>query len=400
MSVLYYDCFAGISGDMHLAALLDLGVDYDDLIVDLAGLGLEGYGLQASRANRKGIAGAQVRVVTDPQQPPRRNLRQIEAIIGASSLKETVRGRAVAVFRRLAEAEARIHDTSPDQVHFHEVGALDAIVDIVGGAIALDRLNVDRVLCSPVELGGGIAHCEHGPLPAPAPATLELLKGVPVKFGAVPFEATTPTGAALLATFVDEFVSRPELIVHRIGYGIGHRDGPIPNVLRVCLGEPLPDGGEQAELCVLECNIDDMNPECYDYVLERLFVGGANDVWLTPVLMKKNRPGTVLSVLCLPMLEPELTELLLTETTTLGVRRYQVARTGLIRETARVATRYGQVAVKIAQLRGRPLRGKPEYEDCKRLALERGVPIHAVYAAVREGLVSQDIPVESVESPP
>jgi uncharacterized protein (DUF111 family) len=227
-----------------------------------------------------------------------------------------------------------------------------------------------------------------------------LLKGVPVKFGAVPFEATTPTGAALLATFVDEFVSRPELIVHRIGYGIGHRDGPIPNVLRVCLGEPLPDGGEQAELCVLECNIDDMNPECYDYVLERLFAGGANDVWLTPVLMKKNRPGTVLSVLCLPMLEPELTELLLTETTTLGVRRYQVARTGLIRETARVATRYGQVAVKIAQLRGRPLRGKPEYEDCKRLALERGVPIHAVYAAVREGLVSQDIPVESVESPP
>ncbi len=400
MSVLYYDCFAGISGDMHLAALLDLGVDYDDLIVDLAGLGLEGYGLQASRANRKGIAGAQVRVVTDPQQPPRRNLRQIEAIIGASSLKETVRGRAVAVFRRLAEAEARIHDTSPDQVHFHEVGALDAIVDIVGGAIALDRLNVDRVLCSPVELGGGIAHCEHGVLPAPAPATLELLKGVPVKFGAVPFEATTPTGAALLATFVDEFVSRPELIVHRIGYGIGHRDGPIPNVLRVCLGEPLPDGGEQAELCVLECNIDDMNPECYDYVLERLFAGGANDVWLTPVLMKKNRPGTVLSVLCLPMLEPELTELLLTETTTLGVRRYQVARTGLIRETARVATRYGQVAVKIAQLRGRPLRGKPEYEDCKRLALERGVPIHAVYAAVREGLVSQDIPVESVESPP
>jgi len=400
MNVLYYDCFAGISGDMHLAALLDLGVDYDELSVDLAGLGLDGYGLQASRASRKGIAGAQVRVVTDPRQPPHRNLRQIEAIIGASSLRETVRGRAMAVFRRLAEAEARIHDISPDQVHFHEVGALDAIVDIVGGAIALDRLNVDRVLCSPVELGGGIAHCAHGALPVPAPATLELLKGVPVKFGAVPFEATTPTGAALLATFVDEFVARPELVVQRIGYGIGHRDGPIPNVLRVCLGEPLPDGGEQAELCVLECNIDDMNPECYDYVLERAFAAGANDVWLTPVLMKKNRPGTVLSVLCLPMLEPELTELLLTETTTLGVRRYQVARTGLVRETARVATRYGQVAVKIAHLRGRPLRGKPEYEDCKRLALERGVPIHAVYAAVREGLVAEDMPVDMVEAPP
>lgn len=400
MSVLYYDCFAGISGDMHLAALLDLGVDYDELIVELAGLGLEGYGVQASRANRKGITGAQVRVVIDPQQPPHRNLRQIEAIIGASSLKETVRGRAVAVFRRLAEAEAHIHDTSPDQIHFHEVGALDAIVDIVGGAIALDRLNVDRVLCSPVELGGGVAHCEHGTLPVPAPATLELLKGVPVKFGAVPFEATTPTGAALLMTFVDEFVSRPELIVHRIGYGIGHRDAPIPNVLRACLGELPKESGEQSELCVLECNIDDMNPECYDYILERLFAAGANDVWLAPVLMKKNRPATLLSVLCVPVLEPVLTELLLVETTTLGVRRYPVARTTLVRETARVVTRYGQVAVKIAHLRGRPLRGKPEYEDCKRLALERGVPIHAVYAAVREGLVSRDIPVELTESPP
>lgn len=400
MNILYYDCFAGISGDMHLAALLDLGLDYDELVLELAKLGLDGYGVQASRATRRGIAGTQVRVVVDPKQPDRRNLRQIEALIGASSLKDSVRARAVAVFRRLAQAEAHIHDTSPDQIHFHEVGALDAIVDIVGGAIALERLHVDRVLCSPIELGSGVAHCAHGMLPVPAPATLELLKGAPVKLGAVPFEATTPTGAALLATFVDEFVARPTLRVQRVGYGIGHRDGPIPNVLRVLLGEASDEEGEQNELCVLECNIDDMNPECYDYVLERLFAGGANDVWLTPVLMKKNRPGTVLSVLCLPMLEPELTELLLTETTTLGVRRYQVARTGLIRETARVATRYGQVAVKIAQLRGRPLRGKPEYEDCKRLALERGVPIHAVYAAVREGLVSQDIPVESVESPP
>lgn len=400
MSVLYYDCFAGISGDMHLAALLDLGVDHDELIVELAGLGLEGYGVQASRASRKGITGAQVRVVVDPQQPPRRNLRQVEAIIGASSLKEAVRGRAVAVFRRLAEAEARIRDTSPDQIHFHEIGSLDAIVDIVGGAIALDRLNVDRVLCSPVELGGGVTHGEHGVLPAPTPATLELLKGVPVKFGAVPFEATDPVGAALLATFVDEFVPRPELVVNRIGYGIGQRDGPIPNVLRACLGELPKESGEPGELCVLECNIDDMNPECYDYVLERLFGAGANDAWLTPVQMKKSRPGVLLTVLCVPVLEPMLTELLLIETTALGVRRYPVARTVLVRETAQVATRYGQVAVKIAHLRGRPLRGKPEYEDCRRLALERRVPIHAVYAAVREGLISRDIPAELAELPP
>lgn len=391
MSILYYDCFAGISGDMHLAALLDLGVDYDELVLELTGLGIEGYGVQATRASRKGVFGTQVRVVTDPNQPAHRDLRQIEAIIGASLLQESVQSRAIAVFRRLAEAEAHIHDTSPDRIHFHEVGALDAIVDVVGGVIALDRLNVDRVLCSPVELGGGIAHCEHGVLPAPAPATLELLKGVPVKLGGVPFEATTPTGAALLATLVDEYVTRPELIIHRVGHGIGHHDGPIPNVLRVCLGERPADGEDRRELCVLECNIDDMNPECYDHVLEQLFAAGAHDAWLTPVLMKKNRPATVLSVLCAQDLERTLTDLLLVETTTLGVRQYPVTRTALARELLHVTTRYGEVTVKVAHHQGRPLRGKPEYEDCKRLALERRVPIHAVYAAVREALSSHEL---------
>ncbi len=398
MSILYYDCFAGISGDMHLAALLDLGLDYDELILELTGLGVEGYGVQATRASRKGVFGTQVRVVTDPNQSAHRDLRQIEAIIGGSSLRDAVRDRAIAVFRRLAEAEARIHDTSPDCIHFHEVGALDAIVDIVGGVIALERLNVDRVLCSPVELGGGMARCEHGVLPVPAPAVLELLKGVPVKLGGTPFEATTPTGAALLATFVDEFVTRPEFIINRIGHGIGHRDGPIPNVLRVCRGEWWAESGDRQELRVLECNIDDMNPECYDHVLERLFAAGANDAWLAPVLMKKNRPGMLLSVLCTPDLGRTLTELLLIETTTLGVRQYPVTRTALARETLRVMTRYGEVTVKLAHHQGQPLRGKPEYEDCKRLALERRVPIHAVYAAVRESLLSYELGPEPVRS--
>ncbi|QQS55019.1 MAG: nickel pincer cofactor biosynthesis protein LarC [Candidatus Competibacteraceae bacterium] len=397
MNILYYDCFAGISGDMHLAALLDLGLDYDELVLELAKLGLDGYGVQANRASRRGIAGTQVRVVVDPKQPNHRNLRQIEALIGASSLKECVRARAVAVFRRLAQAEARIHDTSPDQIHFHEVGALDAIVDIVGGAIALERLKVDRILCSPVELGGGVAHCAHGVLPVPAPATLELLKGVPVKLGAVPFEATTPTGAALLATFVDEFVARPALRVQRVGYGIGHRDGPIPNVLRVLLGEASGGEDEQGELCVLECNIDDMNPECYDHVLERLFAAGAHDVWLTPVLMKKNRPGTLLGLLCAPLLALALTDVLLVETTTLGVRRHAVARTALRREVRRIATHYGEIALKMAYHHGRPLRGKPEYEDCKRLALDNGVPIHRIYEAVRVALAARGLAPEPSE---
>jgi len=389
MNILYYDCFAGISGDMHLAALLDLGLDYDELVLELDKLGVDGYGVQAQRASRKGVAGTQVRVVVDPKQPNHRNLRQIEALIGSSLLSDAVQARAITVFRRLAEAEARIHDTSPDQIHFHEVGALDAIVDIVGGAIALEWLNVDRVLCSPVELGSGIAHCEHGVLPVPAPATLELLRGVPVRLSTVPFEATTPTGAALLATFVDEFVERPKFSVRRIGYGIGHRDGPIPNVLRVCLGEQA-ETEEQSELQMLECNIDDMNPEYYDHVLDRLLAAGALDAWLTPVQMKKNRPGTLLSVLCPPPLALRLKELLFIETTTLGVRDYPVQRTALVREVLSVITRYGEVAVKIAYFQGRPLRGKPEYEDCKRLALEQGVPLQAVYAdaltAFRKGL--------------
>ncbi|MER2526293.1 MAG: nickel pincer cofactor biosynthesis protein LarC [Candidatus Competibacter denitrificans] len=391
MSVLYYDCFAGISGDTHLAALLDLGVDYDELTVELASLGLEGYGLQASRANRKGISGTQVRVVIDPQQPPRRDLAEIEGLISASSLKENVRGRALAVFQRLAATEARLHGTLPEQLQLHEVGALNTIVDIVAGAIALSRLNVDRILCSPVQMGGGLVECEIGILPVPVPTTLELLKGMPLRFGAVPFEATTPTGAALLATFVDQFVAQPKLSVNRVGYGIGHREGPIPDVLRVYLGE-LDAETDQGELCLLECSIDDMNPECYDHVLDLLSAAGARDLWLTPVLMKRNRPAMVVSVLCAPALVSTLTELLLTETTALAVSRSSVACTTLVRENARVVTRYGQVSVKIAHYQGRPLRGKPQYEDCKRLALERGVPIHAVYAAVREALATREMP--------
>lgn len=397
MSVLYYDCFAGISGDTHLAALLDLGVDYDELTVELASLGLEGYGLQASRANRKGISGTQVRVVIDPQQPPRRDLAEIEGLISASSLKENVRGRALAVFQRLAATEARLHGTLPEQLQLHEVGALNTIVDIVAGAIALSRLNVDRILCSPVQMGGGLVEREIGILPVPVPTTLELLKGMPLRFGAVPFEATTPTGAALLATFVDQFVAQPKLSVNRVGYGIGHREGPIPDVLRVYLGE-LDAETDQGELCLLECSIDDMNPECYDHVLELLSAAGARDLWLTPVLMKRNRPAMVVSVLCAPALVSTLTELLLTETTALAVSRSSVACTMLVRENARVVTRYGQVSVKIAHYQGRPLRGKPQYEDCKRLALERGVPIHAVYAAVREALATREMPQALAES--
>ncbi|MCB1775865.1 MAG: nickel pincer cofactor biosynthesis protein LarC [Candidatus Competibacteraceae bacterium] len=386
MKILYYDCFAGISGDMHLAALLDLGVDHHAWRQELAKLNLEGYQVQIGRASRKGITGTQVHVVVDSQQPEPRNLRQIETLIGRSALPDAIQARAMDVFWRLAAVEARIHGTTLDRIHFHEVGALDAIVDIVGGVIALDWLKVERVLCSPVELGSGMAHCEHGVLPVPAPATLELLKAAPVRLGAVPFEATTPTGAALLMSGVDEFVERPAFSIQRIGYGVGHRDGPIPNVLRVCLGEQAAPARREEELCVLECNIDDMNPECYDHVLERLFAEGALDAWLTPVQMKKNRPGILLSVLGSPEQASRLTERLLIETTTLGVRQYPVTRTALAREIVQVMTPYGEVAIKLARHQGQTLRAKPEYEDCKRLALACGAPIHQVYEAARNAL--------------
>ncbi len=387
MNILYYDCFAGISGDMHLAALLDLGLDCDELILELAKLGLDGYGVQAHRASRKGITGTQVRVVVDPRQPDYRNLRQVEALIGQSLLADAVQRRAIGVFRRLAEAEARIHDTSPDSIHLNEVGGVDAIVDIVGSAIALERLNVDRVLCSPVELGSGMVQCEDGFLSVPAPVTLELLKGIPVRLGTVPFEATTPTGAALLAAFVDEFVSRPTFAVDRVGYGVGQLDGPVSNVLRVCLGTQA-ETEDQDELWMLECNIDDMNPECYDHVLERLSAAGALEAWLTPVQMRKNRPGMLLSVLCLPPRILDLSQLLFVETTTLGVRDYPVRRTALIREVIPVATRYGEVAAQVAWFQGRPLRSKPDYEDCKRLALQHGISLQRMYVAVQAVLDS------------
>lgn len=390
MNVLYYDCFSGISGDMHLGALLDLGVDAGKLTTELAKLGLDGYELRIGRASRQSIVGTRVEVLTETHRHhPHRGLVEIEALIGNSSLGEAVKARAIAVFRRLGEAEARIHGVPIEQIHFHEVGAVDAIVDIVGGAIALESLGIGRILCSPVELGGGTAQCEHGLLPVPAPATLELLKGVPVKLGGVPFEATTPTGAALLATFVDEFVACPAFCIDRIGYGVGQRDSRLPNVLRVCLGEQAEETSGREELAVLECNIDDMNPEFFDLALDRLFEAGALDVWLAPVLMKKSRPGTLLSVLCLPTRAAALTGVLLSETTTLGVRQQAVTRSALARQTVPVTTRYGEVTVKTAFLKGQPVRSKPEYEDCRRLACQHGVPIHNIYAAVHDALAKR-----------
>jgi pyridinium-3,5-bisthiocarboxylic acid mononucleotide nickel chelatase len=386
---LYYDCFAGIAGDMHLGALLDLGVEEGYLRAELVKLGVPGWDLSVLRTGRGGIAATRVEVLTCACDPPRRHLADVLGIIHASTLAPAVKSRAEAVFCRLAEAESRVHQIPVESVHFHEVGAMDAIVDVVGAAIALERLAPERILCSTVELGSGLVRCAHGTLPVPAPATEELLRGLPTRRGGVPYEATTPTGAAILASVVDGFTDAPRLTVSGIGYGAGQRNGPIPHVLRVLLAdEPGPDSdavgeeGAPGSLALLECNIDDMSPELYEHVLGLLFDQGAVDAWLTPVIMKKGRPGTQIGVLCAETLAPALTATLLVETTTLGVRRQAVARTALPRSSREVATEYGPIPVKVALQDGRPLKAKPEYEVCRRIAVERGIPMRLVYEAV------------------
>jgi uncharacterized protein (TIGR00299 family) protein len=393
MKLLYYDCFAGISGDMNLAALLDLGVAPDMLRQGLAGLGLPGYELRISQGTRSGIAGTRVDVVSTAPQQHHRRLADIEAIIRVGNLSDRVKALSLAVFRKLARAEAAVHGAMVDEVHFHEVGAVDAIVDIVGAALCLEALEVDRVLCSPVELGGGFVKCAHGLLPVPGPATAALLEGVPVKLGAARVETTTPTGAALLATFVDEFVDRVEFTVQATGHGLGHREIEIPNLLRVFLGDQSRCGvehfGRETALKILECNIDDMNPELYEHVMDRLFAAGARDVYLTPVIAKKSRPGTLVNVLCDNAVERAMLEILFTETTTLGVRALPVARTALKREMATITTRFGDLRVKTAGYGDRAVNWKPEYEDCRRLALSRGVPLKSVYDAVVQAVLGR-----------
>lgn len=392
MRTLYHDCFAGIAGDMHLGALLDLGVEEAYLRGELGKLGIPGWDLSILRTGRGGIAATRVEVLTCARDPPRRHLADVLGIIEESALPPAVKARAEAVFRRLAEAESRVHGIPVESVHFHEVGAVDAILDVVGAAIALERLAPERVLCSTVELGSGLVHCAHGTLPVPAPATEELLKGIPTRRGGVPYEATTPTGAAILRASIHGFTDTPRLTVSRVGYGAGRRDGPIPNVLRALLAdEPEPetdtrDGPPPQTLSLLECNIDDMSPELYEHVLERLFDQGALDAWLTPVIMKKGRPATQVGVLSPEGLAAQLTQTLLTETTTLGVRRQPVDRTALPRMLRTVATEYGPIPVKVALREGQPLKAKPEYEACRRVALDRGVPIRLVYEAVARGL--------------
>jgi uncharacterized protein (TIGR00299 family) protein len=388
--ILFYDCFAGISGDMNLGALVDLGVDAEHLGRELAKLNIEGFRLEVERDIRKGISGTKVTVVVDhPDNEKHRHLRNIEEIILKSSLSQKIKEKALSIFSRVAEAEARVHNIAVEKVHFHEVGALDSIADIVGAAICQEALNVDEIHASPVQLGGGYVTCAHGLMPVPAPATAEILAGIPVKTGLVDYEATTPTGAAILAATVDSFTDRMEFTITKTGYGIGQRDGEIPNVLRVYLAETdesLQSDVKVEEAVMLECNLDDMSPERYTHVMDLLFSSGAAEVFIVPVVMKKSRPGHLLSVLCSMELVETMKEILFTETPSIGLREQRVMKHMLKREMVVVSTRYGEVEVKRSYWNGRVVNEKAEFEQCRIRAGEHGVNLDEVVKEVMKHL--------------
>ncbi len=397
MNILYYDCFAGISGDMNLGAMLDLGIKESYLTAELDKLGVDGYTLEVSRDQRRGIEGTRVQVNLTSHKHTHdhdhghhhhhRNLSDIKTIIDNSTLPEAVKKISKDIFTKLAHAEAKVHGKPVDQVHFHEVGAVDSIVDIVGAAICYDALNIDKVICSPIELGSGLINCAHGTFPVPAPATAELLTNIPTQMGTVPFEATTPTGAALMATMASEFTNKKQFTIAKIGYGIGYKDSEVPNVLRVFIGETKDDAFSSKDLAtetawIMECNIDDMNPELYEHIIEKLLNNGADDVYVTPIQMKKSRPAITLSVLYHKNHEEGLVETLFQDTTTLGLRRYKVDKLMLKRETVSIDTRYGAVSVKSAFFKGKQIKSKPEYRDCKAIAEKNNISIQDVYKEV------------------
>lgn len=455
MKILYYDIFCGISGDMNLGALVDLGVDFDYLQSELKKLNIEDeFYLTQKTAMKHGITGTKVDVVlaTDEVESDQwdvdkgekvkvesgkvkgedhhhghhhdhphghahedhhhhsheghshthdkkdghkhshdhghhnhRNFASIKGMIESSNLNDKVKEVAVEIFRLVAVAEGKVHGKPMEQVHFHEVGATDSIVDIVGAAICIEALGVDKVLASSVQVGGGFVKCAHGRMPVPAPATAEILADVPLNYNVVPFETTTPTGAAILKATVHEFTDKKSFTIKKIGYGLGNKDFEVPNMTRVYLGEmeeAVTDLMVEDQF-IMECNIDDMSGELYTYVEDKLFEAGALDVYKTPIIMKKGRPATKLSVLFKGQDRVKLQGILLKETTTAGLRETAVTKYMMKRDFETITSKYGDVRVKNLYLNGKKIKAKPEYEDCAKLALDHGVSIGDIYKALR-----------------
>lgn len=386
MTFAYFDCFSGISGDMTLGALVELGVPVEWLQQELRKLPLDEFGLNSKGVNRHGIHATQMEI-SFQESHHHRTYQTIQDLVQGSDLSSRVKETSLAMFDRVASAEAAVHQMPKQEVHFHEVGAMDAIIDIVGACLGLEYLGIERVTASPLPLGSGFVECAHGTLPVPAPATLEILKGLPVYAGPIAKEMVTPTGAAIIATIADTFEPMPVMRVDRIAYGAGTRELEAqPNLLRVVLGqcEACSKGVHSEKQVMVECNIDDMNPELFGYLMETLFSEGALDVFWEPIYMKKNRPGTLVRVLCEPDKRSLVVNRILSETTSLGVRYYDVQRTCLKRRMVHVETAWGRVQAKAVTDPNGVERIVPEHDACKAIATEKGIALRTVYEAVAQ----------------
>jgi uncharacterized protein (TIGR00299 family) protein len=387
LKIAYFDCFSGASGDMILGALLDAGLAIECLRTEIAKLRLSHYELDVEKVVKKGLGGSQAHIIIDQDHHDHhhRHLAHIREIIANSDLEASIKEKSTAIFVRLAEAEARVHRSDVESVHFHEVGAMDAIIDVVGSVIGLTVLGIDKVYCSPLHVGSGTIECAHGTLPVPAPATAELTKGKPIYSTGVKGELLTPTGAAILTTLSSGFGPMPAMTVRHIGYGAGTADPGIPNLLRVAIGEARDAIGDYdvEQTVLIETTIDDMNPQLYDYLIGLLLDEGALDVFLTSVQMKKNRPGTLFSVICLPDEVGKFADIIMKETTTIGLRWRVENRLKARRLIREIDTSYGLIHFKLAKTNGRVINLTPEYDDCKRVALEKRVPLKKVIDDVK-----------------
>jgi len=383
MKIAYFDCFSGVSGDMILGALVDAGLDVWELESELGKLKISGYKIKAEKTVRKGVCGTKVSVdITE--RNVERGLKDIIEIVEHSELDDDIKDLSKKVFKELATVEAKIHGKGIEEMHLHEVGGLDSIIDVIGSFIGVKKLGIEATYSSKIHAGSGFVESRHGVLPVPAPATLEMLKGIPIYSRGIEAELATPTGVCVLKTLSKGFGNMPEMKVEKIGYGAGSRELEIPNLLRVYIGEAGGGEYEEDEVVVVETNIDNMNPELLAYASEALLKKGAIDVFMTPVFMRKNRPGTMVSVLTAPEKLDEILSVMFTETTTLGVRIHRLARKKLSREIISVKTRFGKIEVKIAKMGSHIKNIAPEYESCKRIAVKQGIPLKDVYDEAKE----------------
>jgi len=387
MRIAYFDCFSGASGDMILGSLIDAGLSPQRLREELKKLRIPTIELKAKKVLKGGLAATRVIVEGRNEKRPHRNLKEILRIIDRSGIEAEVKEKSREIFKRIASLEGKIHRKPAEEVHFHELGGLDSVVDIVGSVWGIRQLAIEEIYVSKVNVGGGFVKCEHGILPVPAPATLSLMEGKPIYSSGVERELFTPTGAAILSTLGSAFGQMPPINVERVGHGAGRDELPHPNLLRLIIGTSVSASGRE-RVAVVETNIDDMNPQFYDYVIDGLLGMKVLEVFITPILMKKNRPGHLLTVICPSEKLASVTKFLLRETTTIGLRWHEEERAKANREIISRRTKYGKIRYKLARWEGKVVNFSPEYEDCKRLALEKGIPLKEIFEEARRAVAT------------